>query len=143
MIKRFFSPDSLWLDSGLALIRIMVGLFMIYHGSEVFNRDMMSEYVKRLSDLHFQVPAFMAYIGKSTELITGILFVLGLFTRMAAVALIITMCIIAFGMGEGRIFMEEQHPFLFALLALVFFFTGAGRWSFDRILFGGRYSSDI
>lgn len=109
---------------------------MIYHGSEVFDRDLMEGYSKRLVDLNFPVPAVMAYIGKTTEFVTGILFTLGLFTRIAAIALSVAMCIITFGMGEGRIFMEEQHPFLFVLLSAVFFFSGAGKWSFDQVLFG-------
>ena len=141
MLRRFFSPDSLWRDAGLSLIRIMVGLFMIYHGSEVFDKVLMNDYSKRLTDLHFPAPILMAYIGKTTEFVTGILFTLGLFTRLAAIALSITMCIISFGMGEGRIFMEEQHPFLFVLLALVFFFSGPGKWSFDQALFGRSYKN--
>jgi len=141
MIKTFFSPGPIWRDGGLALIRIMVGMFMIYHGSEVFDKSLMNEYGERLTKLNFPAPSVMAYIGKSTEFITGILFTLGLFTRLAAVALSVNMCIISFGMGQGRIFMEEQHPFLFVLLALVFFFSGAGKWSFDQVLFGGRSSS--
>ena len=60
---------------------------------------------------------------------------LGLFTRLAIIPLAITMAIISFGIGKGRIFMEDQHPFLFILLAFVFFFTGPGKWSLDYLLF--------
>ncbi len=40
--------------------------------------------------------------------------------------------------GDGRIWYEEQHPFLFVLLGIVFFFTGAGKWSFDYLFFGSN-----
>jgi putative oxidoreductase len=38
-------------------------------------------------------------------------------------------------MGEGKIFTDSQHPFLFALLAAVFFFNGPGPWSLDYHFF--------
>ncbi len=138
MIKQFFSPDSLLQDVGLALVRMVVGSFMIYHGWEIWEGGKMNDYAKWLTELHFPFPSLMAYLGKSTELISGILLTLGLFTRMAVIPLAITMIVICFGMGQGRIFMEDQHPFLFVLLALVFFFTGPGKWSLDQVIFGRR-----
>ena len=56
----------------------------------------------------------------------------------AAVALAITMAVICFVMGKGRIFTDDQHPFLFILLAAVFFFLGAGKWSLDHRLHGNK-----
>lgn len=138
MLKRLLSADALWLDGGLALGRMVVGLFMIYHGWEIMDGTKMSEYTKWLTELGFPAPATMAYLGKGAELASGVLLFLGLFTRPAAIVLALTMIVICFGMGKGRIFMEDQHPFLFVLLAFVFFFTGPGRWSADRAIFGGK-----
>ena len=72
---------------------------------------------------------------EASELISGILFVLGLFTRIACLLIIGVMCYITFFLGKGIIWYDDQHPFLFILLALVFFFTGAGRISLDNLLF--------
>ena len=33
-MNKFFSPSPIWQENGLALIRILVGSFMIYHGCE-------------------------------------------------------------------------------------------------------------
>jgi putative oxidoreductase len=137
-MHRFLSPEPLWQQQGLGILRIIVGLFMVYHGLEVFDENKMNEYTKWMVDMKLPAPAFMAYLGKSSELITGILLTIGLFTRPAAIVLAITMTFIAFGIGHGRIHMEDQHPFLFVLLALVFIFTGPGKWSLDRSLFGRR-----
>ena len=46
MSKRFFSAEGLWQNNGLALIRIVTGLLMAYHGLEVFERSKMAEYLK-------------------------------------------------------------------------------------------------
>lgn len=138
MINRFFSPYGLWQDGGLAIIRMIVGLFMVYHGWEVFDANKLNDYAKWMADIAFPLPSAMAYLGKTTELLSGIFLTLGLFTRLAVILLAITMIIICFGLGQGRIFMEDQHPFLFILLAFVFFFTGPGKWSLDQILFRNK-----
>jgi putative oxidoreductase len=137
-MKRFFSSDSISQDAGLAFIRMIVGIFMIFHGVEVFDKQKMAEYGKWMGELGFSSPLLMAYLGKGSEFLSGIFLVPGLFTRLAVIPLAATMLIICFGMGKGRIFMEDQHPFLFVLLALVFFFTGGGKWSLDHILFTKR-----
>jgi putative oxidoreductase len=96
----------------------------------------MGGYGQWLSDLKFPLPQVAAYLGKGAELVGGILLTLGLFTRLAALVLAITMLLVCFGMGHGRIFTDDQHPFLFVLLAGLFFFTGAGKWSLDQFIFG-------
>lgn len=138
MTNRFFSPYGFWQDGALAVARIIVGFFMIYHGWEIFDTAKMNEYARWMTDLNFPEPSTMAYLGKGAELVSGVLLSLGLATRLAALVLAVTMMAIAFGMGKGRIFMEDQHPFLFVVLAFLFFFTGAGRWSLDRVLFGDQ-----
>jgi putative oxidoreductase len=35
--------------------------------------------------------------------------------------------------GHGRFWYEDQHPFLFALFGVLFFFTGPGAWSLDAL----------
>jgi uncharacterized membrane protein YphA (DoxX/SURF4 family) len=140
MMKKLFSFQSLWLNNGLLLIRLITGAFMIFHGWEVFSADKMKGYIQWLTDLHFPVPAFMAYTGKTIELISGISLVAGLFTRFMMLPLAITMATVTFGMGHGKVFTDDQHPFLFVLLALAFFFTGPGKWSMDRIISKGTSS---
>lgn len=142
VLKNLLSPHPLYLDTALGIVRIFLGSFMIYHGWEVFDDTKMNEYAKWMLDLKLPAPSFMAYMGKSVELGTGILIVLGFFTRIAFILLGITMIFICFFIGKGRIFMEEQHPFLFVLLSFLFFFSGPGRWSMDKLLFHSQKQRD-
>lgn len=135
MRRNLFSPDPLYPDFGLGIVRFFIGSFMVYHGWEVFDTVKMNEYVKWMSDIKLSSPSFMPYLGKTIELVTGIFLALGLFTRIAVIPLAITMGFICFALGEGRIFMEEQYPFLFVLFSFLFFFTGPGSWSMDRLFF--------
>ncbi|MBX3256811.1 MAG: DoxX family protein [Chitinophagaceae bacterium] len=134
-MKRIFSPDTWMIQEGLTFVRIIIGLLMAYHGWEVFDNAKMEEYAKWESFNSHTSPATMVYIGKSAELISGVLLALGLFTRIAAVILIVTMLYICFKVGNGRFWYEDQHPFLFALMGLIYFFAGGGKYSIDNILF--------
>ncbi|MBX2922002.1 MAG: DoxX family protein [Chitinophagaceae bacterium] len=134
-MKRIFSPDSWMIQEGLTFIRIITGLLMAYHGWEVFDHAKMEEYAKWESFNSYASPSIMVYIGKGAELIAGVLMTLGLLTRVAALVLVITMLYICFKIGNGRFWYEDQHPFLFVLIGMVYFFAGGGKYSMDSILF--------
>lgn len=136
MLKSLFSAAPLWSLSGLATIRIFTGLLMAYHGIEVFNPSLMKEYASWDVIKVLPAPEFMVYLGKTLELVTGICFIVGLFTRLAAIFMMTDMLFICFVVGNGRFYYQDQHPFLFAMIALVFFFTGPVRWSLDARFFG-------
>lgn len=118
-------------DTVYALLRIITGLFMLLHGWEVFDSAQMADYAKWLTDLHFPAPALMSYLGKGAEFASGILLTIGLFTRFATIPMILTMLGVAFGMGHGKVWYEDQHPFMFVLLGVLFLSGGAGKWSAD------------
>ena len=121
-MNSFFSPLPLWQDNGLALIRIIVGGFLIYHGWEIFDTPAMNEYLKWDMFKDSSTGKVLVYGGKVAELLSGILFVLGLFTRIACIILICTLGYIAFFVGHGKIWYEDQYPFLFVLIGVDFLF---------------------
>jgi len=108
-------------------MRIITGLLMAYHGLEVFDRQLMAGYATWDMIKILPAPTLLVYLGKGTELISGLLLTFGLFTRLATLAMAADMLFICFYIGHGKFYYEDQHPFLFALLALVFFFTGPGK----------------
>lgn len=135
MSQSIMSPAPLWPETGLASLRIVIGLLMAYHGLEIFQPEVMDTYqgwdiIKKLP-----APVFMVYAGKTFEFLTGVCFILGIFTRIAALLMAIDMLFICFVIGNGRFYYEDQHPFLFALLAIVYVFTGPVKWSLDQRLF--------
>ena len=134
-MNRFFSSNPLWQANGLLLIRIIFSVFLIIHGMEVFDPEKMKNYISWDT---FKSSALMPYIGKVAEFIAGILLFLGLFTRIACILIIGTFAYITFSIGKGRFWMEDQHPFLFVLLGLVFLFIGPGPMSLDHKLFKNK-----
>ena len=139
-MNRFFSPLPLGQETGLTLIRIIVGIAMIYHGWEVFDTKTMNSYLEWDMFKNSSFSKFMIYAGKGGELVGGIFLLFGLFTRIALLVLIGTLAYIAFFVGHGKIWYEDQYPFLFVLLFLVLFFTGPGKFSLDYKLFGNKKS---
>lgn len=136
MFKTLLSPDPLsFYETGLVVIRIFVGLMMAYHGWEVFTPSLIAEYTKWDVIKVLPSPLVAVYIGKGLELITGILLALGLLTRFAAIFMAIDMLFITFYIGGGRFYYEAQHPFLFALIAIIFFLTGPVKWDLDSRFF--------
>lgn len=133
-MKRFFSSLPLWQDNGLALIRIVTGGFLIYHGCEMFDTPAMNEYFKWDMFKDSSNARIFVYSGKVAELVSGILLVLGLFTRIACIIVICTLGYIAFFVGHGKIWYEDQYPFLFVLIGLIFIFTGPGSFSLDSVI---------
>ena len=132
MIDKFFTTYPEFPKIGLASIRILTGLLMAYHGLEIFNSETMRMYAEWDVIKALPFSYFMPYVGKSIELITGIFFVLGLYTRFAALFMAGNMLFICFYIGSGKFYYEDQHPFLFALIALVFFFTGSVKFGLDN-----------
>lgn len=133
-MKKFFSTQPIWYDGGLFVVRLIFGLFMVYHGFEIFNQELMDGYVNGDMLKNGPSPAFMAYLGKGAELVGGILLTVGWLTRLGALIVIFTMAYIAFIVGNGIVWYNDQHPFMFVLMGLAFLFTGPGRYSVDGAL---------
>lgn len=121
-----------WQQTGLTVIRILTGLLMAFHGWEVFDSAKMAEYATWDVLKTMPAPQLLVYIGKGLELVTGLCFVFGFYTRIAALLMALDMLFICFKVGNGRFYYEDQHPFLFAVLALVFFFLGPVKWSVNK-----------
>lgn len=137
-MKKLFSAEPLWQADGLVLLRIITGLLMAYHGLEIFKPDLIKGYTEWEVLKKLPSPLLMVYLGKGLELVTGIFLAIGLFTRISALLMFVNMIFICFKVGNGKFYYEDQHPFIFALLALVFFFTGPVKWGVDNLLFKKR-----
>ncbi|HLL44949.1 MAG TPA: DoxX family protein, partial [Segetibacter sp.] len=109
MLKYLFSYSPMNQEAGISVIRIIVGLFMVYHGWEIFDNDTMKGYITRDSFKNYSSPELMVYMGKSAELASGLLLTFGFLTRLGCVILMLTMLYISFFVGDGKIWHEDQH----------------------------------
>lgn len=134
-MNKLFTVQPIWQNTGIFLLRVITAFLLIYHGWEVFDAVKMKGYTDWDQ---FKSTAIMPYIGKGAELVAGIFLGLGLFTRISCLIIAGTFIYITFFVGNGKFWYEDQHPFMFVLLALFFFITGPGKFSADHFLFSKK-----
>lgn len=122
----------LWPEYGLGIARIITGALMGWHGLEVFNPGIMRGYLDWPVFQQLPSSTVSVYIGKSLELTAGFLLLLGLWTRLASLIMMVVMAFVCFLVGKGEFWYGDQHPFLFVVLGWIFLTAGGGAWSIDK-----------
>jgi len=137
MLSFLFKGKPNYINFGLLFYRIALGASMFYHG-----------YLKWLSGSEglYKVGAMLAPLGVSggyellgtaaaiAEMLGGILIILGLFTRIGALLLVGTLAVATILQINGN-FIAWDYPSQMAFGAIMLFFAGAGRYSFDAFIF--------
>ena len=136
------------LDLATLVLRLFCGVVFIPHGySKVFGSGGVAGFAQTLPS--YGIPTFLGYIAAYSELIGGMLLIVGLLTRIDAALLAGTMSVAAFvvqlpdalhdpdGSGKNKLFavirsMELPLSILAAMIALVL--LGGGRWSVDAMI---------
>ncbi len=128
--------------AGLAplVVRVIVGIIMALHGWQKLQGDL-AGFGQRLGELGVPLPVFMAYVVMLAELIGGILLIVGLLSRLAALVLAIELvvAILLVKVNVGLISPPGGPPGAeldLALIAgfLVILLAGPGRLSLDHVL---------
>lgn len=137
MLRKLMNPGPTdpMTSFGLLLLRIAVGVMMIYgHG---WGKLMaFSEKSSSFPDLlGIGGPANMA-LAIGAEVFAAALIVLGLFTRVVAIPLAITMIVAAFIVHADDPFGKKELALLYLSACLTLIFTGAGKFSVDGAVRG-------
>ena len=120
-------------DFLLLFLRLAVGALLIsQHGYP--------KLLKLMSGEPIQFAAVMGMSEKTSfilamfaEFICAILVMLGVFTRLAAIPIIITFLVIVFHVKGGNPVSDRELPMLYLIFYTYIFFSGAGKHSFDNI----------
>jgi putative oxidoreductase len=125
----------------LPILRIGIGLILIPHGAQKlfgwFGGMGFEKFVALFNTLGYRPGIFWLTLVALTEFVGGILLVLGLFTRFAALALVIFMIVaVHFTSGKGFFWTAGglEYSLLILLVGLVFLIRGGGEYSLDRKL---------
>ena len=121
----------------LLLVRVSMGWGFFLTGK---GKLLHLEKTTRFFDsLHLPLPHLQAMLAGSTEMIGGLLLVVGLGTRFVSIPLVFTMVVAYLTAHRDEAFLSlsgftDQAPFPFLMAALVTMAFGAGRISVDRLL---------
>jgi putative oxidoreductase len=123
------------------ILRIALGGVLIPHGCQklfgLFGGMGFTANAALFDKLGYTPGAFWGTLVGCTELIGGILLVLGLFTRFAAAAVVIFMIMaIHFTSAKGFFWSAGgwEYPLLIGICALFFLIRGGGRCSLDHMI---------
>jgi putative oxidoreductase len=125
------SPRALGI---LSILRIFTGLCLLQHGTgKILGFPLVPTFA------NVQIGS-LAGVGGLIELVGGILFILGLFTRPVAFVLSGFTAVAYFMVHAGRSFYPVVNggelAALYCFVFLYFVFAGAGPWSVDAMLDG-------
>jgi len=121
-------------DLAVLALRVLTGAFLIYGVIDnVMSAERMEEFVQFMAANGFAMPELMAPLSVYAQLVFGLLFVLGLFTRWAGLG-------IAFNFIVGVVMVHWAQDFRGWWPAIVLVFIGfqyaalgGGRYSLDRM----------
>jgi putative oxidoreductase len=106
--------------------RVIVGGIMTVHGWQKLNMGPANVGQSMLASLGVPLPIFMGYVVTFTEFFGGILLIIGLLSRLAAIALTIDLVVaMLLVSGLGQLELSLTAGFLVVLLA------GPGKLSLD------------
>lgn len=126
-------------NTGLLLLRLVLGFFMLAHG------------IQKINNFQFLSAGFPDpfHIGSSASLVLiifaefgcSLLIIIGLFTRLATIPLIIGMFVASFVVHAGSTFEVKELAVLYLSLYVVLSILGAGKFSLDYVygIFCGKY----
>ncbi len=119
-------------NAAILILRLSLGILMMHAG---YNK------LVNFGEMQHKFMNFMG-IGSSAslalvvfaEFFCSLFLILGLFTRFAAIPLIITMCVALFKAHNGEVFGDGQAAALYLTGYVVLLFVGPGRVSVDSMI---------
>lgn len=137
------APDAKWhggLDFGLLILRVVLGGTMGAHGLQhlfgLFHGPGIAGFARFLGAFGFtSQTTLLSWITGLSEVLGGVLVVIGLFTPIGAAALLGVAVNIVYAKWHGGFFEGQGDGFEFELLlaagSLALLFTGSGRLALD------------
>lgn len=137
MLRNLLYPASLSVDGAALLLRIVFCGLMVYnHGT--MKLTLFSEDPDSFPDTLGLGSATSYYFVVFAEAVCSVLVLLGLFTRLALIPLLVTMAVATFSVNWGNPLTDKELPLLYFSVYGAIFLLGPGRFSLDTLLFRHR-----
>ena len=133
-MKKLFSTNySAWaFNVALLLMRLTLGILMMNHGYQklVHFGEMQGKMMNFLGLGSTVSLALLVF----AEFFCSMFLILGLFTRLAAIPLVIATCVMVFKAHHGDVFGDGEMGALYLMGYLVLLLIGPGRESVDSMI---------
>ena len=135
-------------DVGLLLIRLMLGVVFMFHGSQKlfgwFDGPGIEGFAGALESMDMPMPEAGAWAAAVAEFGGGVVLVLGLFMRILILPTIFTMLVAVFGVHASAFSSQKggmEYPLTLAVVMLGLVLTGAGKINVMRLFKSKRRRS--
>ncbi|MBL7703001.1 MAG: DoxX family protein [Ferruginibacter sp.] len=119
-------------NAAMLVLRLGLGILMMHAGyNKLVNFGEMQH--KFINFMGMGTTASLALVVFA-EFFCSLFLILGLFTRLAAIPLIITMCVALFKAHNGEVFGDGQTATLYLTGYIVLLLVGPGRVSVDSMI---------
>lgn len=118
-------------NTAMLVLRLGMGILMMMHGYDklVHFGDLQNKFMNFLGLGSMISLALVVF----AEFFCSLFIILGLFTRPAAIPLIITMLVVIFKVNNGAVFIKAENAPLYLIGFLVLLLLGPGKISVDSM----------
>lgn len=119
-------------NAAILFLRLSLGIMMMIHGYDklIGFGEMQHKFMNFMGIGSTMSLALVVF----AEFFCSLFLILGLFTRLAAIPLIIATCVMVFMAHKGDVFGEAQTAALYLTGYIVLLFVGPGRVSVDSMI---------
>jgi len=135
----FYCPDfrHLGLNFGLLALRVFTGVTIVFeHGFSQLPPP--PGFVTSLQYLGLMFSGLWAWGIALIHLGFGVFLASGFATRLSSVLIAFTMFLVAFVVHRDEPFVNFEASLLYVMIAILFAFTGPGKFSIDRSIYRKR-----
>jgi len=131
-VKRYVAPA--YAEYGPFFIRFLVGFHLFYGnwGRLVRHKDWL-EFYGLLVRNHFPFPTASAYVSAGAQVLCGILFMLGLFTRPAAAIMVINFAVALTMVHWGQVYPRQFAALAMMATSIFLLLHGPGKAALDNL----------
>lgn len=118
-------------NMAMLLLRLGTGILMIHHGYDKLVH--FSEYQDKFINFLGMGSTLSLALVVFAEFFCSLFLIIGLFTRLSTIPLIITMCVILFKVNNGHVFEKAENIPLYLLCFITLLIIGPGKISVDSM----------
>lgn len=121
-------------EFGPVFIRVLIGFHLFYgNWGRLVQSAAYNDFVAMLARNHFPLPSVMAYISAGAQVVCGILFMLGLFTRWAAAVMVFNFVLALVMVHWGQPYPRQAMALIMLCTSLFLLLHGPGRLALDGL----------